>query len=162
MKAKEEIFLFIQSLFTLFPRPQAEEKEATRKKWKQFLSQLCYCLQNIFEKEIFISSKAAFFPSSVWLSVLVFFLTEALINSFSSSLLLFFRCAQDKLLEKYLFSPSIDTHAVHFFAVVSLLLFYFVNIFVDSFFLSLSLFGRFLWEVLKETWDDSRHGFRYL
>lgn len=39
---------------------QASKK--TRKKWKQFLSQFCYCLQNnIYEEEIFISSEAAFF-----------------------------------------------------------------------------------------------------
>lgn len=39
-----------------------QESKKTRKKWKQFLSQFCYCLQNnIYEEEIFISSEAAFF-----------------------------------------------------------------------------------------------------
>lgn len=57
--------------------------------------------------------------------------------------------SQDKLLEKYLFSSSIDTHAVHLFHLL-LLLFYFINIFVDF-----SLFLLYFYEKHEMT---QRHG----
>lgn len=67
----------------------------------------------------------------------------------SRQLLLSPFASQDKLLEKYLFSSSIDTHAVHLFHLL-LLLFYFINIFVDF-----SLFLLYFYEKHEMT---QRHG----
>lgn len=134
----EEIFLFIQSLFTLFPRPETQKK----KEWNKsnfYLSYVIVC------KIIWARRKFSFhlkLPSSVWLSV---------------HLLLLLRLHLKTNFLKNIYSASIDTHAVHFFCyccfIPSIL------IFVDFF--SSSPFGSsFFTSSIKETWDDSRHGFR--
>lgn len=148
---KKSFYLFNPCLPSFHVRTSERMK---RTEWKQFLSQLCYCLQNnLYEKEIFISSKAAFFS----FFCLAFRSSSFSCSSFpklSSVLFSFYFCSleEDKLLEKYLFSPSIDTHAVHlaflfFFFALSCccwcfcLMFYFINILDDSFFVD--LFGAF-------------------
>lgn len=107
---------------------QKQETMERRKKWKQFLSQLCYCLQNNIREGNFLFHPKLPFSSSVWLSVLHVLLFASNSRQFYSRSFSFQLARQTSRGEekKYLFSPSIDTHAVHF---ILLLLFYFVNIF---------------------------------
>lgn len=113
------LLLFILSLFTLFPRPQreiAKEEKEHKKKWKQFLSQLCYCLQNnlYIRREFFLFHLKL--PSSVWLSVLF-------CPSPPSS--------QDKLLEKIFIQAPASIHTLYIILVLSLLLLFFYFVFVE-------------------------------